>query len=128
MPDGSYSVSDIQDYCEYIFKTHGENINNPSVRIYVNKIENRITFKIKTEYYLELLTPGTMKILESTENEITKNKNGEDIPRLKIIEAVLVHCNIVNNNYQQDSRVLYTFAPNKLFGSLLEISTKIISF
>ena len=65
-----------------------------------------------------------MKILESTENEITKNKNGESVPHLKIIEAVLVHCSIVNNNYQQDSRVLYTFAPNKPFGSLLEISTK----
>ena len=63
LPDGSYSVSDIQDYFEYILKKHGENINNPSVRIYVNKIENRITFKIKTGYYLELLTPETAKLL-----------------------------------------------------------------
>ena len=58
---GSYSVSDIQDYFEYILKKHGENIDNPSIRIYVNKIENRITFNIKTGYYLELLSFETMK-------------------------------------------------------------------
>ena len=63
-----------------------------------------------------------MKLLESTENKITKDKNGENVPHLEITEVVLVHCNIVNNDYQQDSRVLYTFVPNKPFGSLLEIS------
>ena len=63
LPDGSYSVSDIQDYFEYILKKHGENIDNTSIRIYVNKIENRISFKIKTGYYLELLTSETMKLL-----------------------------------------------------------------
>ena len=63
-----------------------------------------------------------MKLLESTKNEISKDKNGENVPHLEINEVVLVHCNIVNNDYQQDSRVLYTFVPNKLFGSLLEIS------
>ena len=65
-----------------------------------------------------------MKLLGSTENKITKNKNGENVPHLEITEAVLVHCNIANNDYQQDSRVLYTFAPNKPFGTLLEISPK----
>ena len=59
LPDGSYSISDIQDYFEYIFKKHSENVDNPSIRIYVNKIENRIVFKIKNGYYLELLTPET---------------------------------------------------------------------
>ena len=88
----------------------------------MNKIENRITFKIKTGYYLELLTPETMKLLGSTENKITKDKNGENVPHLEITGVVLVHCNIVNNDYQQDSRVLYTFVPNKPFGNLLEIS------
>ena len=122
LSDGLYSVSDIQNYFEYILKKHGENINNPSVRIYVNKIENRITFKIKTGYSLELLTPKTMKLLGNIENKITKDKNGENVPHLETTEVVLVHCNIVNNNYQQDSRVLYTFAPNKPFGSLLEFS------
>ena len=83
---------------------------------------NRITFKIKNGYSLELLTKEAMKLLGSTENKTTKDKNSENIPHLEITEVVLVHCNIVNNNYQQDSRVLYTFVPNKPFGSLLEIS------
>ena len=90
--------------------------------MYVNGIENRITFKIKNGYYLELLTPETMKLLGSTETKITKSKNGENVPHLEIVELVLVHCNLVNNDYQQDSRILYTFVPNKTFGSLLEIS------
>ena len=122
LPDGSYSVSDIQDYFEYILKKHGENIHKPSVLIYVNKTANRVTFKIKNRYSLELLTPETMTLLGSTENEITKNKNGENLPHLEITEILLVHCDIVNNDYQQESRVLYTFVPNKSFGSLLEIS------
>ena len=63
-----------------------------------------------------------MKLLGSTENKITKDKNGENVPHLEITEVVLVHCNIVNNDYQQDSRGLYKFVPNKPFGSLLEIS------
>ena len=75
MPDGSYSVSNIQDYFEYILKKHGENTDKPSVQIYVNKIENRATFKIKNRYSLELLTPETMKLLGSTENKITKDKS-----------------------------------------------------
>ena len=119
--DGSYSVSNIQDYFEYIL-THKENIDNPSVNIYVNKTENRITFKIENGFSLEFLTPETMKLLGSTENKITKDKNSENVPHLEITEVVLVQCNIVTNDYQQDSRVLYTFVPNKLFGSLLEIS------
>ena len=98
LPDGSYSISDIQDYFEYILQKHSESLHNPSIRIYVNRIENRITFKI------------------------TKNKNGENVAHLEVVELVLVHCNLVNNDYQQDSRILYTFVPNKTFGSLLEIS------
>ena len=121
LPDGSYSVSDIQDYFEYILKKHGENVDNPSIRMYINRIGNRITFKIKNGYYLELLTPETMKLLGSTESKKTKDKNGENVPHLEIVELVLVHCNLVNNDYQQDSRILYTFVPNKTFGSLLEI-------
>ena len=87
-------------------KKHGENNDKPSVEIYVNKIENRITFKIKDGYGLELLTKETMKLLGRTENKITKDKNRENVPHLEIIEVVLVHCNIVNNDHQQDSRVL----------------------
>ena len=116
LPDKSYSISDIQDYFQHILKKHGENTDNPSVKIYVNKTENRITFRIKNGYSLELLTPETRKLLGSTENEITKYKNCENVPHLEITEVVLVNCNIVNNDYQQDSRILYAF------GSLLEIS------
>ena len=79
LPDGSYSISDIQGYFEYIFKKHSENVDNPSIKIYVNKIENRITFKIKKGYYLEILTPETMKLRGSIESKITKDKNGENV-------------------------------------------------
>ena len=120
--DGLYSVSNIQDYFEYTLKKHGENIDKPSVQIYVNKIGNRVTFKIKNVYSLELLTPEIMKLLGSTENKITKGKNGENVPHLEITEVVLVHCNIVHNDYKQDSKVLYAFVPNKTFGNFLEIS------
>ena len=106
-------------------KKHNEEIDNPSIRIYVNRIKNWIAFKIKTGYYLELLTPETMKLLGSTESKITKDKNGENVPHLEINEVVLVHYNIfLNNDYQQDSRVLYTFVPNKPFGNLLEITPR----
>ena len=123
LPDGSYSVPDIQDYFEYILKKHVEAVDNPSIKIHVNKIENRVTFKIKNEYYLELLTSETVKLLGSTESKITKDKNGENVPHLDIVELVLIHGNLVNNNCQQNSRILYTFVPNKTFGSLLEISS-----
>ena len=113
--DGSYSISDIQDYFEYILKKHSENDDNPSIRISVSKIENRITFKIKNGYYLEILTTETMKLLGSTESKITKDKNGENVPHLEIVELVLVYCSILNNDYQQDSRILDTFVPNKPF-------------
>ena len=63
-----------------------------------------------------------MKLLGSTENKVTKDKYGENLPHLEITEVVLVYCNTVNNDYQQESRVFYTFVPNKPFGSLLEIS------
>ena len=74
-----------------------------------------ITFKIKAGYYLELLMPETMKLLGSTKSE--------NVPP-EITEVALIHCNIVNNDYQQDSRVLCTFVPNKSFGQLLDISPK----
>ena len=92
--------------------------------IYVNKIENRITFEIKTGYYLELSTPETMKLRGSTKSKIAKDENGENVLHLEITEVVLIHCNIVINNYQKNSRVFYTFAPNKSFGQLLDVSPK----
>ena len=123
LPDKSNSVSKIQDYFEY-----GENTDNPSIKIYVNIIENRITFKIKTGYYLELLMPTTMKLLGSTENKKTNDKNGENVPQLKMTEVVLVHCNIVNNDYQQDSRVLYRFVSNRPLVVSQDMHQQILSF
>ena len=101
-----------------IYLKNSENVDNPSIGIYVNKTENRITFKIKSGYYLELLTAQIMKLLRSTKSKITKDKSGENVPHLEVDELVLVHCSLVNNDYQQDSRILYTFVPNKTFGSL----------
>ena len=79
-------------------KKHETLIDNPPITIYVNKIESSITFKIKARQYLEILTPETMKILESSNGEITINENGENVPHLEITEVVLVHCYIVNND------------------------------
>ena len=62
------------------------------------------------------MTPGTIKLLERTVKKITKDKNSENVPHLEITEVILVHCNIVNSGYQQDSRLLYTFVPSKPFG------------
>ena len=78
--------------------------------IYINKIE--------------LLTPKTMKLLGSTKSKLTENENSENVLHLEITEVVLIHCNIVNNNYQQYSRVLYTFVPNKSLHQLLNVSPK----
>ena len=119
-----YSVSDIQDYFEYILKKYEIVTDNRLIMIYVNKIENRITFKIKTGHYLDLLTPETMILLGSTKSKIAWDENGENLPYLEINEAVLVHCNIVNKDCQQDSRVLYAFVPDKIFGESLDISAK----
>ena len=111
------------DHIQYqIFKIILDTFDKPSVQIYANKIENRITFKIENGYSLKLLTSETMKLLGITENKIAKDKNGQNVHHLEINEVVLVHCNIVNNDYRHDSRVLETFVPNKLFSSLLEIS------
>ena len=115
LPDGSYSLLDIQVYFEYILEIYGEKTNNSSIRIYVNEIENRITFRMKTGHYLGLSMPKTMKLFGSTKSKITKDKSDGNLPHLEITEVVLVHYNIVNNDYQRfkSSRILYTFVPNK---------------
>ena len=81
---------------------------NPLVQIYPNKIKNRIVFKIKTGYKLELLSPETMKLLGNTKKDVDKDKDGEDVPKLEFVEVALVHCNLINNNYHQASKVLFT--------------------
>ena len=119
---GSYSISDIQNYFEYVIKKHETMTYNPSVQIYTNKIKNRIVFKIKTGYKLDLLSPETMKLLGSTKKDVDQDKHGEDVPKLECVEVALVHCNLVNNNYQQASKVLFTFVPNKEFDQLITIA------
>ena len=109
-------------------KRRREKTANLSIRIYINKIENRIMFKIKPGYYLELLTHETIKLLGRTKSKITKNEIGENILNLEITEVALVHFNIFNNNYQKSSRVLYTFVSNKPFAQLLNISPKNVIF
>ena len=96
--------------------------DNPPVQIYVNKIKNKIAFKIKACYKLELLSPETMGLLRSSKKDIDQNRDGENVPKLESVEDVLVNCNLVNNNYQQASKVLFTFVPRKQFGQLINIS------
>ena len=105
-------------------KEHETVADNLPMRIYVNKIENRSTFKIETGYYLDLLISEMIKLLGSIKNRIAKDDNGENVPHLEITEGVLVHSNIAYNDYQHDSRVLSSFVPNKSFGQWLIISTK----
>ena len=119
LPDGSYSITDIQDYFEFIIKKHQTLTENPSIQIYPNKIKNRIVFKIKTGYKLELLSPETMKLLGSTKKVVDKDKNGEIVPKLDSVEVVLVQCNLVKNGYQHTLKVLFTFVPNKKFVQLI---------
>ena len=117
LPDGSYTIDDIQDYFEFIIKKHEALTNNTPIKIYSNKIKNRIVFKIKNGYKLELLTLETLKLLGSTKN----------VPKLESVEVILVHCNLVKNDYQHASKVLFSFVPNKQFGQLLNISPHVFT-
>ena len=84
-------------------------------------------FKIKTGYYFELLTPETKKLLERTKGKINKDKNGEKLPHLEITEVILLHWNIINNNYLQDSRVLYIFVINIFHRLKYDLLIKILN-
>ena len=81
-------MSDVQLYFYYIIKKHETVTDNPSIMIYVNKIENRVMLNIKTRYYLELSAPETMKLLRSPKSKITKNENGENLPHLEITKVI----------------------------------------
>ena len=128
LPDGLYNIPAIQNYIEYIIKKNETIADTSPILIYANKISNRINFKIKTGYKLELLSKETMKLLGSTRDAIDADKNSENVPRLENVEVVLVHCNLVNNSYQQASRVLFTFVPNKQYGQLISISPNLLFF
>ena len=99
LPNGSYSIADIPDYFEFFIKKHETLTEDSAIEIYANKIKNRIVFTIKTGHKLELLSSETMKLLGSTKKFVDKNKKGENVPKLESVEVVLVHCNLLNNNY-----------------------------
>ena len=128
LPDGSCNIPKIQDYIEYIIKKHETICENAPILIHANTVNNRIVFKIKTGYKLELLSKETMKLLGSTKDITDSDKNNENVPRLENVEVVLVHCNLVNNSYQQASRVLLTFVPYKQYGQLISISPHSLVF
>ena len=122
MPDGSYSIAALQNYFEYIIKKHETIADVSPVLIYVNKINNRIVFKITSGYKLELLSKETMRLLGSSADTTDGDKNSELVPKLESVDLVLVHCNLVNNSYQLASKVLLTFVPNKKYGQLSTVS------
>ena len=124
LPDGSYSVSDIQDYFKFIISKCETSTENLPIQIYPNTIKNRIFFRVKAGYKLELLSLETMKLLESAKKkkDIDKDKERQTVSKLESVEVVLLHCNLVNNSYQKASKVLCTFVPNKQFSQLITIS------
>ena len=122
VPDGSYSIAALQNYFEYTIKRHETIADISPVLIFVNEINNRIAFKIKSGYKLELLSKETMRLLGSSADTIDGDKNSELVPKLESVDLVLVHFNLVNNSYQQASKVLFTFVPNKKYGQLITVS------
>ena len=124
--DGSYSVSDIQDCIEFIIKKHEILTSIPPINVYINRINNKLVFKIKDGYKLELQTPETMKLIDSTKKLIDKTKNWKNVPSLGVVEVVLFQCNLVYN--QQNSEVLYTFTPNKSYSYLLNVEPSNLLF
>ena len=126
VPDGSYSIVALQNYFEYITKKHETTAEASPVLIYVNEINNRIVFKIKSGYKLELLSKEAMRLLGSSADTTDSDKNSELVPKLESVDLVLVHCNLVNNSYQQASKVLFTFVPNKKYGQLITVSPEML--
>ena len=128
LPEGSYSISHIHNHFEYsIIKKHESVADNLPRQIYINKIKNRVVFKIKTSYKLELLSKETMRLLGSTEKLIDNDKNGGTLPKLVILDVVLTHSNVANNSYQQALQVLFTFAPDKQFGQLMTFASHLLT-
>ena len=123
VPDGSYSIAALQNYFEYIIKKHETIANVSPVLIYVNEINTRIAFKIKSGYKL---SKETIRLLGSSSDTIDGDKNSELVPKLESVDLVLVPCNLVNNSYQQASKVLFTFVPNKKYGQLITVSPETI--
>ena len=119
MSNGPFPVSVIQDYIEYIIKKHETLTTVPPIHVYINGINNRLVFKIKDEYKLELQTSETMKLFGNTKKLIDKTKNAGKAASLEVVEVFLVQCNLSDNQYQQKSEVLYNFTPSKSYAYLL---------
>ena len=115
LPDGSFSVSDIQDYTEFIIRKQETLKIIPPIHVYINRNNNRLVFKIKGGYKLELQTSETMKLFRNRKKLAGKTKHEQKVPRIELVEVVLVHCNLVDNQYQQNSEVLNTSVPNKSY-------------
>ena len=123
LSDGSYEISDIQDYILKIVQKHETTMkaNEEShILIYPDGVKNRLNFKIKREYKLELLTKETQKLLGDGP-VIDEDKNRKNIPQSDQVQYVLLHCNLVCNDYLQNSKLLYEFAPDKTFGQLISV-------
>ena len=118
LPDASYSIADMQDYFEFIIKKHETLAENPPIKIYPNKIKNRIVFNIKTEYNLELLSSETLKLFGSTKKDVDQDKDG-DVSKLESVEVVLVHWNLVKNNYQSGSNQQWLLRDRRFFAIYL---------
>ena len=131
IPDGSYEISQIQNYfLDEVIKKHESNVkaNEQSpIFIYANRTLNRVTVRIKTCYKLELLTNETMRLLGDGPI-IDTIKNGENVPKLEIVRNVLVFCNLLENAYLQDSKLLFSFVPNSRFRSLLSITPQVLKY
>ena len=130
IPDGSYKISQIQNYfLDEVIKKHESNVKSNEqspILIYANITLNRVSFRIKTGYKLELLTNETMRLLG--DGPITgTTKNGENVPKLEIVRNVLVFCNLVENAYLQDSKLLFSFVLNSRFGSFLSITPQVLN-
>ena len=129
LSDGSYEIHQIQTcFLDEVIKKHESNVKSKKqspILIYANRILDKLSFRIKTGYKLESLTNETMRLLgDGPIIDITKN--GENVPKLEIVRNVLVFCNLVQNVYLQDSKLLFSFVPNSRFGSLLSIKPQVL--
>ena len=113
LPDGSYSIEDIQDYFEFIIKKHESLPDNLPIKISPNRLINRIVFKIKSGYKLEALSENNKKLLGLASNIVDTDKNSESACNLQTVQTVSVHCNLVENQYQLSSKVLLVLVPDK---------------
>ena len=117
-------MSDIQGYIEYIIKK----ATNYPIHIHINRDNNGVVFKVTDGYKLELKLPETMTLLVARRKLIDKTKNGKNVPSFDVVEVVLVQCNLLDNQYQQKSEILFTFMPNKSYAYLLNFEPRNLVF